>query len=96
MVMQTQGTLKWTKVDAIERLLSNNKRLRASYVLITKSCGKNISEKHSLLELNKVTLNYRKHDKPNHIYFINRYLNTSYIILTINIKRQSMWKNLIE
>jgi hypothetical protein len=34
-----------TKVDAIERLLSNNKkRLRASYVLVTKSCGKNISK----------------------------------------------------
>jgi hypothetical protein len=34
-----------TKVDAIERLLSNNKRrLRASYVLITKLCGKNISK----------------------------------------------------
>jgi hypothetical protein len=32
-----------TKVEAIERLLSNNKRLRASYVLITKSSGKNIS-----------------------------------------------------
>jgi hypothetical protein len=27
-----------TKVEAIERLLSNNKRLRASYVLIRKSC----------------------------------------------------------
>jgi hypothetical protein len=33
-----------TKVEAIERLLSNNKRLGASYVLITKSCGKNISK----------------------------------------------------
>jgi hypothetical protein len=33
-----------TKVEAIKRLLSNNKRLRASYVLITKSCGKNISK----------------------------------------------------
>jgi hypothetical protein len=34
-----------TKVDAIERLLSNNKkRLRSSYVLVTKSCGKNISK----------------------------------------------------
>jgi hypothetical protein len=34
-----------TMVDANERLLSNNKkRLRASYVLITKSCGKNISK----------------------------------------------------
>jgi hypothetical protein len=34
-----------TKVNAIERLLSNNKkRLRASYVLVTKSCGKNISK----------------------------------------------------
>jgi hypothetical protein len=33
-----------TKVNAIERLLSNNKnRLRATYVLITKSCGVNIS-----------------------------------------------------
>jgi hypothetical protein len=31
-----------TKVEASERLLSNNKRLRASYVLVTKSCGKNI------------------------------------------------------
>jgi hypothetical protein len=33
-----------TKVEAIERLLSNNKRLRASYVLIRKSCGKNITK----------------------------------------------------
>jgi hypothetical protein len=33
-----------TKVDAIERLLSDNKRLRASYVLIRKSCDKNISK----------------------------------------------------
>jgi hypothetical protein len=34
-----------TKVNAIERLLSNNKkRLCASYVLVTKSCGKNISK----------------------------------------------------
>jgi hypothetical protein len=32
-----------TKVEAIGRLLSNNKRLRDSYVLVTKSCGKNIS-----------------------------------------------------
>jgi hypothetical protein len=31
-----------TRVEAIERLLSNNKRLRASYVLIRKSCYKNI------------------------------------------------------
>jgi hypothetical protein len=45
--------------------------LHASYVLITKSCGKNISEKYSLLELNKVTFNYRKHDKPNHILLID-------------------------
>jgi hypothetical protein len=44
MFTQTQGTLKRTKVDAIERLLSNHKSLRASYVLVTKSCGKNISE----------------------------------------------------
>jgi hypothetical protein len=57
MVTQTQGTLKQTKVDASERLLWNNKRLRASYVLIRKSCGKNISK--------QVTL--RKHDKLNHI-----------------------------
>jgi hypothetical protein len=33
-----------TKVEAIERSLSNNKRLRASYVLVTKSCAKNISK----------------------------------------------------
>jgi hypothetical protein len=33
-----------TKVEAIERLLSNNKRLRTSYVLIRKSCGKNNSK----------------------------------------------------
>jgi hypothetical protein len=34
-----------TKVEAIERLLSNNKkRLRAWHMLITKSCGKNISK----------------------------------------------------
>jgi hypothetical protein len=69
MVTQTQGTLKRTKVDAIERLLSNNKRLCASYVLITKSWGENISEEYSMLELNKVIFNYRKHDKPNHILF---------------------------
>jgi hypothetical protein len=34
-----------TKVETIGRLLSNNKRLHASYVLITKSCGKNISKR---------------------------------------------------
>jgi hypothetical protein len=28
---------------------------------------KNISEKYSMLELSKVTFNYGKHDKPNHI-----------------------------
>jgi hypothetical protein len=33
-----------TKVDAIGRLLSNDNRLCASYVLIRKSCGKNISK----------------------------------------------------
>jgi hypothetical protein len=33
-----------TKIEAIERLLSNNKRLCASYVLIRKSCGENISK----------------------------------------------------
>jgi hypothetical protein len=34
-----------TKVEAIKRLLSNNKkRLRAWYILITKSCGKNVSK----------------------------------------------------
>jgi hypothetical protein len=33
-----------TKVEAIGRLLSNNKRLRASYVLIRKTHGKNISK----------------------------------------------------
>jgi hypothetical protein len=60
-----------TKLESIVRSLTNNKRLRASYVLITKSCGKNISEKYSLLELNKVTFNYRKHDKPNHILLID-------------------------
>jgi hypothetical protein len=33
-----------TMVDANEKLLSNNKkRLRASHILIRKSCGKNIS-----------------------------------------------------
>jgi hypothetical protein len=31
-----------TKLETIVRSLTNNKRLRASYVLITKSCGKNI------------------------------------------------------
>jgi hypothetical protein len=33
-----------TKVKAIEILLSNNKRLCASCVLIRKSCDKNISK----------------------------------------------------
>jgi hypothetical protein len=33
-----------TKVEVIERLLSNNKKLHASYVLVRKSCGKNISK----------------------------------------------------
>jgi hypothetical protein len=33
-----------TKVEAIERLLSNNKRLRASHGLIRKSHDKNISK----------------------------------------------------
>jgi hypothetical protein len=33
-----------TKVKAFRRLLSNNRRLQASYVLITKSCDKNISK----------------------------------------------------
>jgi hypothetical protein len=33
-----------TMVDANERLLSNNKRLPASYVFVTKSCGENISK----------------------------------------------------
>jgi hypothetical protein len=33
-----------TKVKAIERLLSINKGLRAWHILITKSCGKNISK----------------------------------------------------
>jgi hypothetical protein len=45
MVMQRQKNVEnKTRVEAIERLLSNNKRLRASYVLVTKSCGKNISK----------------------------------------------------
>jgi hypothetical protein len=33
-----------TKLESIGRLLTNNKRLCASYVLIRKSCGKNISK----------------------------------------------------
>jgi hypothetical protein len=33
-----------TKVEAIERLLSKNRRLRASHVLIRKSRDKNISK----------------------------------------------------
>jgi hypothetical protein len=33
-----------TKVETIGKLLSNNKRLRASYVLIRKQCGKNITK----------------------------------------------------
>jgi hypothetical protein len=35
---------KQTKVEAPERTLTINKRLGASYVLIRKSCGKNISK----------------------------------------------------
>jgi hypothetical protein len=33
-----------TMIEAIGRLLSNENRLHASYVLIRKSCGKNISK----------------------------------------------------
>jgi hypothetical protein len=33
-----------TKLETIVRSLTNNKRLHASYVLITKSCGENISK----------------------------------------------------
>jgi hypothetical protein len=33
-----------TMIEAIGRSLSNENRLRASYVLIRKSCGKNISK----------------------------------------------------
>jgi hypothetical protein len=33
-----------TKLESIGRLLSNNKRLRGSYVLIRKSCDENISK----------------------------------------------------
>jgi hypothetical protein len=46
-----------------------NKRLYAEFILIIKSCGKNISEKYSMVELKKVIFNYRKHDKPNHALF---------------------------
>jgi hypothetical protein len=51
MVTQAQETLKnGTKVETIGRLLSNNQRLRASYVLVTKSCGKNISNRLCLIK----------------------------------------------
>jgi hypothetical protein len=49
------------------RSLRNNKRLGVGFILIRKSCGKNISEKYSMLELSKVIFNYKKHDTPNHI-----------------------------
>jgi hypothetical protein len=45
-----------TKVEAIERSWSNNKRLRASYVLIRKSCGKNISKLVMFNEENTINL----------------------------------------
>jgi hypothetical protein len=51
------------------RSLTNNKRLRACSYFNEKSCGKNISEKYSMLELSKVRFSYRKHDEPNHVLF---------------------------
>jgi hypothetical protein len=44
-MQQRKNVENKTKVEAIERSLSNNKkRLHVTYVLITKSCGKNISK----------------------------------------------------
>ena len=44
-----------TKVEAIERLLSNNKRLRVGYILVRKSCGKNISKEILHIRIKQVT-----------------------------------------
>jgi hypothetical protein len=45
-----------TKLETIVRSLTNNKRLRACSYFNEKSCGKNISEKYSMLTLNKLHL----------------------------------------
>jgi adenine C2-methylase RlmN of 23S rRNA A2503 and tRNA A37 len=45
-----------TKLDSIVRSLTNNKRLRACSYFNEKSRGKNISEKYSMLPLNKLHL----------------------------------------
>jgi hypothetical protein len=45
-----------TNVEVIERLLSNNKWLCASYVLIRKSCGKNISKQGMFNKENTINL----------------------------------------
>jgi hypothetical protein len=45
-----------TKLESIVRSLTNNKRLRACSYFNEKSCGKNISEKYSMLTLNKLHL----------------------------------------
>jgi hypothetical protein len=51
-----------TKVEAIERLLSNKKRLRASYVIIRKSAAR-------MLQTGYVWL--RKHYQLNYIFLAN-------------------------
>jgi hypothetical protein len=45
-----------TKLESIVRSLTNNKGLRACSYFNEKSCGKNISEKYSMLPQNKLHL----------------------------------------
>jgi hypothetical protein len=74
MVMQTQGTLKVelrSKRQSLCEITNKQQETRFWIILIRKSCGKSISKKYSILELRKVTFNYRRHDKPNHILFAN-------------------------
>ena len=40
-----------------KRLLSNNKRLRVGYILVRKSCGKNISKEILHIRIKQVTFN---------------------------------------
>ena len=74
-----------TKVEAIERLLSNNKRLGVGYILVRKPCGRTFQKKHSLLELSK--LHFIKENTLSLTVFYLQGSSTSYAKLTINFRK---------